>query len=186
MKYLPEILYLSMFIVAAFFVAIPFSFAATTYHLGCTEITNFAGGASCAANIVEFTSTQGYAYDSTNNMTSGTTWYLNFKTTGAVAGQVGNVNSSVLHYTPGTTYDLPYTPGVTGGFYIDNNDDHVGTIYDICFSDTQGDCFPAPPSPATTTVATTTYITSVNDDWYHLIILFLAGFYGMIWLFRKH
>jgi len=109
----------------------------------------------------------GTAYQSVNGSASATD--LHFVT---VAGNTAN--------TVGFQF---YTAG--GGSTCGGSPcDFSGTVSSLCTSDTIGECAP-PPAPPEAAIGTSTPVDSAASDLFYGVLLFVIGFWGMIWFFRK-
>jgi hypothetical protein len=122
-------------------------FAASTHHYVCSDFPTL-GGATCSGGVVTFTPGNNYISDTVPVFTlnpPGGPWYISYT---ASSGSNIDIDYSGNHFS-GTQTDTLLTgifnPGLTMGNF--GSSFYVGTIGDICITDTPGDCSAPPPPP---------------------------------------
>jgi len=118
------------------------------------------------------------------------TWYVSFLWSGtgtprySCNGTVDNCARNLAGSSPVVDAVLS-TAGASaalGLYFNDNTGTFAGDISEICISDTEGACAGGSSAASSTTTA----VDSAVDDLYHGVVIFLVGFWGVIWFFRKN
>lgn len=141
-------------LIVLFSFSIPQIKAATTHHYTCADFVGFNANASCSSSVITFPSiTKGSFFDDGThfNLFGITNWFISFTVAGTGTGNYlcsSGSCSTVYHWTA-TETDVPFTnnSGVNPeGIYFENGassgnaGNFVGTIGNICITDTIGGC----------------------------------------------
>jgi len=168
--------------------------AFTTHNYVCSDFHSIAGGATCTGNTATYTGSGGYVFDNTSiggnlSPSGGESYYITFTASGSGTGYIqcgGSNNDGTPVSFSGSVTDQPFScgsPNTSGGLVVGDNSSFVGTVTDICVSDTLGAC--APPTPPTPTSTSPMYVYNPNEDTFNIVLLFLMSAWGAVWLFRK-
>jgi len=165
---------------------------ADAHHLTCG---NFNGGsASCSAGVLTFTGSGDGKYNNGLGIIfSPGTYYFSFTAVGTGTGEEGVFGDTTFTTNPfsnGTVIDDPVTvpPGDSSwnSYVWGDSGSFMGTVSDMCWSDSAGECEAAPPGPeASTTNATTTYIQNPNQDLFNGILIFFLAAAFVVWTFKR-
>jgi len=176
-----------IFAVVLFF-GLAFSVSALVLHNYICADWSFGGGGSCTSDTLNLNGAGSEGTGSGFNLSNSTTYYVSYTAVGSGNIRVslrGNSTNSAEPNLSGSQTDYSLTTGAGNStIYLNfyDNNSFSGTLSNICITDTVGACTPT-PSPSIT-AATTTVDTAVGTL-YNGIVLFMVGFYGMIWFFRK-
>jgi len=176
-------------------------FAATTHHYTCDDFISGINPPSCSANVFTFAGDSGYRDSpaAVFNLTAGT-WYLNFTYSGTGNFNVNGFATGDADHT-GSEIDYVVTTLFFTRIEIWDHTSFVGTISNVCVTDTPGDCasggggggsgngvFPD-GSEVFPGIATTTIVFSIVDnptqDFFNGMVLFLMCNFGLIWVFKS-
>jgi hypothetical protein len=177
-------------------------FAANTHHFTCADgMTTFNGGSCTGTDVFNIpNNANDDVYDSGGAiypLNVGTSYYVSFVLTGGGyfydCTSSGNItcdsSSGTVSEVAVPITNLTGLVGVGGiDFHGTSNNLATGaySISGLCITDTSGDCESGGGGGSgTTTVATTTLISDPNRDFFNGQLLFLIGFFGIIWLFKK-
>jgi len=178
------------------FMALPLAAsAATTHHYVCADLSITAGSPTCSNDVWTFTNVEIQTVADTGGAVfdlQGTDWYVSATVTATenlgISFLCDNYPTTCSLFRKTTTFvDEPYSVagGTATGFDMTNNQGGAvynnGVVAELCISDTVGAC-----SSTATATSTTTDVDSAVDDLYHGVVLFLIGFWGVIWFFRKN
>lgn len=182
---------------------VPTFVLAAAYHIDCTNFPTEGGSTGdvgCTASTISFTAAS-FAYIwntvSGNQFPAGT-YYLSWTSTtsggdgavnigGDVTGSTqvtfgtGTYTDQVMVVPAGNTYSAVTFFNETAG----GPPRFAGSITDICWSNSAGECFPAPPPTPTSTEATSTP-DQVQQNFANAVGLLIAGMFFSIYLFKKN
>lgn len=186
-----------LLLLLSFFILSPVAFSANTHNYTCSEFGTQNGGVICTGdNTLTFDGTAGYIYDSVPIfLLSADTWYYSFSVSGiSGTGIYGSINTAGVPFTD-SIIDVPYeTSGASDGMYFSAGElgsYFLGTITNICASDTSGGCEgtapPAPPNTFGSSSAAALWISmssttqNVVNNSFNFIVLFI-GTLLVFWL----
>jgi len=176
--------------------------AATTVHYDCSNIS--VGSGICSGGVFTF-SGGGDEVDTDSSSYSfgvGVPVYLSYTavSSGVMRVNINNADTSSnvgpFNLT-GSQSDYPMTPVSGNPTYIQfyDNGSFIGTVSDLCITDTPGGCgSPTPPTPGPTSfncvkdASSTSCLVQVQDnptlDFFLGIFTFMGGLIFMVWLFK--
>lgn len=125
-------------------------FAVTTYNLNCTNDgtwkSNGTGFATCSGANFNVSAPSGAYWESTASLFSGGgSWYVSFTYSGSGAERFGDIVSTNDQYYSSSQVAANLGSGLSGTFVMYNNlagpgGSFVGTISNLCITDTSGAC----------------------------------------------
>lgn len=165
-----------------------FVFAASHTYT-CSDWT-LSNGSSCTADVLSFVASTGDALGSINTYAADTPYYVVIMDSGSGGYRFYFSNNIVSTYhamTPGGTTEFILTPPGSSSFaYIYDMGTFTGSVTSVCISDTSFAECPGGSSPTgTTTLLATSTVDKALDITYNGVLLYVIGFWGMIWFFRK-
>jgi len=176
------------------FMALPLAAsAAVTHHYVCADLSTTAGSPTCSNDAWTFSDVEIQTKTDISGAVldlQGGNWFVSWVQTGGeeIRYLCDNYPTSCSYNGHTATFvdqSWNVSGGTATGFSITNNvgggDYNNGVISEVCISDTVGAC-----ASSGTATATSTSVDSAVDDLYHGVVIFLVGFWGVIWFFRKN
>jgi len=190
---------LASLLVVASFLLLPNAALAAHYVYTCADWHFFSGSAACVSDIINIGSGETVSESSPGAWTynNGQTYYFKVQQTGSgtqtyyLTGQLNN-GSPFPTGTEGNTGLYTFSGAApasnpTGNWLELSSTNFTGSLDYICVSDTStADCPDPSGGGSTGTTTPPQIVDNPAQDVYNGMILFLCGFFGMIWFFRRN